>query len=108
MKLRGLDWVDIGLHCGAALLWGVMCGFGMKLGVDYLVDAPRAGDWWLGLALIICSVAATFAGILFWIGRERSQHGYEFGGRQSTWEWAAPVYVCTASCALTAIFAPMI
>lgn len=108
MRLRGLDWVDIGLHCAAALVWGAGCGFGVQLGVAYLVDAPTTGDWWLGLAMIIVCAAATIAGILFWVSRERLQHGYDFGGRQSTWEWLAPGLVCAASCALTAIFLPMI
>lgn len=108
MKLRGLDWVDIGLHCGAALIWGAGCGLGIQLGVAYVAGAPTSWDWYLGLGMIVFCAAATVAGILFWLGRERLQHQYEFGGRQSTWEWSAPCLVCAASCALTAIFFPMI
>lgn len=108
MKLRGLDWVDIGLHCAAALVWGVFCGFGLQLGIAYVAGAPTNGDWFLGLGIIAGSVMAVMVGLLYWLGRERLQHGYEFGGRQSTWEWQAPCLVCAASCALTAIFLPMI
>jgi len=108
MKLRGLDWGDIGLHCGVALIWGAGCGYGLQLGVDYLIGAPGLGDWWVGLAMIFCAVMALGAGMLFWLTRERLQHEYEFGGRQSTWEWQAPCLVCAASCCATAIFLPMI
>ncbi len=89
MTRKPLDWLDIGLHTGLALAWGTACGMGLALGLTYLI-APNVFDWWLGAAMAVFSLPAFLGGLLFWFCRERKQHEYDFGGRQSQWEWIAP------------------
>lgn len=93
-QVKPLDWVDISLHCLFAALWAFAGGYGAGTGWGYASGAPGLVDAVLGWALVAtATVGGIGAGWLFWILRERLQHGYGFGGRQSNMEWQIPAGV---------------
>ena len=93
-ELKPLDWLDIGLHCLFAALWAGLCGYLAGWGYSYAMAATGLPDEVMGWVIAgIFALAGIIGDWLFWVARERGQHGYGWGGRQSNWEWAAPAGV---------------
>lgn len=91
---KPLNWMDIGLHCAFAGAWAGLCGWVAGWAYSYAVAAPGLPDEVLGWMLAgVFTLAGLMGNWLFWLARERRQHGYAFGGRQSQWEWLAPAGV---------------
>ncbi len=94
VKPKRIDWWDIFWHCLIAVAWAGLCGYVAGRGYSYAMGAGGLADQVFGWALVgIFTLAGIIGNWLFWLGRERQQHGYAFGGRQSQLEWIAPAGV---------------
>lgn len=80
-----IKWGNVLLHCAIAFPMGAVAGAGLHMGLTWF-------EPW-GKLLGTLSIAAALGAALYWPVRELRQHGGEWGGRQSTWEWVAPVVV---------------
>lgn len=81
-----LDWKDILLHCAHAAPVGIAAGIMAALG-------RQQGGWFQPVSFVLAS-AMLACEIVFWVLREKSQHGGKLGGVQSKWEAFVPVPVC--------------
>ena len=91
---KKLDWVDIGLHCLFAAIWAGLCGYVAGWGYAYAMGASGLPDEVLGYVITgIFGLAGLLGNWAFWLARERYQHSYGWGGRQSNYEWAVPAGV---------------
>lgn len=84
------DVIDISLHTGAAIIWSTMAGIGMKQGLNIYLLAPSDAEKLFGLALAAFAIIGLIACLMYWPGRERWQHGFDWGGVQSQKEWIIP------------------
>ena len=80
-----IDWTDIALHTVIAALFAGAAGYAASSGLAY------GGA--LGILLAVLSLLAGVAGLLFWIVREKWQHGTMWASRQSILEWALPAAI---------------
>lgn len=93
-ELKPLDWLDIGLHCLFAAIWAGLCGYLTGWGYSYAMASPSLPDEVMGWAIAgIFTLAGIVGNWFYWAARERFQHSYGWGGRQSQWEWLAPAGV---------------
>jgi hypothetical protein len=86
MTEKKLDWPDILFHCAHAGAAGILAGVMMALGV-------QEGGQFI-LVAMAAATATMSASMLFWVLREKSQHGGKLGGLQSKLEAYAPLIVC--------------
>jgi hypothetical protein len=75
-------------HLVEALIFGIVCGFGLQLGVGYFID----GRWWSALAVITVSICGAAGGFIRWLDQEMN----------------APCLVLAAAFSFAAVFLPMI
>ena len=77
-----VKWPDILIHVAFAVPAGAGAGAGLQIGFAY--------GGWPGAVLAVLSGAGGLAAVFYWPLRERLQHAFEWGGRQSQMEWIVP------------------